>query len=130
MEKKQIPEDEIIRTECPGVTEDDDIEDRFFWDEEQQKIHDIPTEDYTVYSCINCGAHSLESSKDIKHHDGCKPGESKRWEKFYSDAFAETDCSKCGSDATSCSDYGFHLECPVEGPFGRGVINNLLNKKY
>jgi hypothetical protein len=123
----KVPLDEITVLKCPGVTEDDLIEDKHFWDEVTQSIHDIPTEDYTVYSCNNCGAHSLKSPKDIKHHDTCKPGDSKRWEKFYEDAFAETDCSKCGSDATSCSDHGFHEECPVGGPFGRGVINNQLN---
>lgn len=128
MTKPEIPEDEITVFECPGVTEDDDIEDRFFWDEEQQQIHNIPTEDYTVYNCNNCGAHSLTSPEDIKHHDGCKPGEAKRWEKHYEDAFAETPCSKCGSDATSCSDYGVHEECPVGGPFGRGIIYNQPNK--
>jgi hypothetical protein len=128
--KPEIPDDEIIRTECPGVTEDDDIEDAFFWDEVTDSVHNIPEEDYTVYSCTNCGAHSLESPKDIKHYTGCKPGESKRWEKFYEDAFAGTDCSKCGSDAKSCGDYGFHIECPMGGPFGRGVINNQLNKVY
>jgi len=124
----KIPPDEITVLKCPGVTEDDLIEDKHFWDEVTQSIHDIPTEDYTVYSCNNCGAHSLESPKDIKHYARCKPGESKRWEKFYEDAWQEYDCSKCGHTGKTCSDFGIEEECPVGGPFALQVINEKITK--
>ena len=33
--------------------------------------------------CDNCGAYA-PSKKEVKHHKTCRPGESKRWEKIYS----------------------------------------------
>lgn len=36
-----------------------------------------------VYVCDNCGSHA-EEPKNIQHHATCTPGESKRWEMFYS----------------------------------------------
>ena len=36
-----------------------------------------------VCVCNNCGAHA-SSEKEIKHYKTCSPGESKKWEKFYS----------------------------------------------
>ena len=39
--------------------------------------------DLDVWSCTNCGAHSLTGPEDIKHHDTCVPGDAKRWEKWY-----------------------------------------------
>ena len=35
-----------------------------------------------IYQCNNCGAHA-DRAADIKHYPTCKPGESKKWEKFY-----------------------------------------------
>ncbi len=43
-------------------------------------------DDLDVWSCNNCGAHSLTGPEDIKHHATCTPGEAKHWEKFYNDA--------------------------------------------
>jgi len=36
-----------------------------------------------VYSCNDCGAHA-DKPENVKHHDTCKPGESKKWEEYYS----------------------------------------------
>ena len=38
-----------------------------------------------IQSCNDCGAHA-DKQENIKHHDSCKPGESKKWEKYYSEA--------------------------------------------
>lgn len=35
-----------------------------------------------VYVCDNCGAFA-KRAEDIKHHDTCTPGESKKWENYY-----------------------------------------------
>jgi len=37
-----------------------------------------------VWVCDNCGAHANEK-ENVKHHNTCKAGESKRWEKYYSE---------------------------------------------
>ena len=37
-----------------------------------------------VWVCNDCGAHGL-TKEDIGHHDTCKPGESEKWEKIYSE---------------------------------------------
>lgn len=50
---------------------------------EKEEITVIDTEYGDFYCCDNCGATS-EKASDIKHHKGCKPGESKYWEEFYS----------------------------------------------
>jgi len=48
----------------------------------------IPEREYTeieeagVHVCNDCGAYA-ESPEQVEHHLTCKPGESKRWEKFY-----------------------------------------------
>jgi hypothetical protein len=34
------------------------------------------------WSCNDCGAHA-DKPENVKHHDSCTPGESKKWEKFY-----------------------------------------------
>lgn len=65
---------------------------------EQSKDLAIP-EEYTyigfddgigqgVWTCDNCGAYSA-TKETVKHHTFCRPGECKRWEKFYSEANAE-----------------------------------------
>lgn len=53
-----------------------------------------------VWSCNNCGAHA-EKVEDIKHHKGCTPGESKKWEKFYSEQGSDDICPKCGAPLTN-----------------------------
>lgn len=40
--------------------------------------------DADVYVCDNCGAFNAHPYK-IEHHKGCKKGEAKKWEKFYSE---------------------------------------------
>ncbi len=42
---------------------------------------DTPAE--YVYTCDNCGAHSLKGCEFIKHYKSCKPGEAEYWEKHY-----------------------------------------------
>jgi len=37
----------------------------------------------TIWSCNDCGAHA-NKPENVKHHDSCKPGESKKWEDYYS----------------------------------------------
>lgn len=41
-------------------------------------------EDVGVHVCHNCGAQATEI-KEIKHYEICKPGESKKWEKYYNE---------------------------------------------
>lgn len=41
-----------------------------------------------VHQCNDCGAHA-ESISAIQHHPTCKPGESKKWERFYDKANKE-----------------------------------------
>lgn len=41
-----------------------------------------------AYNCNDCGAFSLESEEDVKHHETCVDGECDRWKKFYEE---ETD---------------------------------------
>ena len=53
------------------------------------EITHLDEDDFDVWSCNNCGAHSLKGPEDIRHYDTCTPGECKRWEKYYSDANAE-----------------------------------------
>ena len=36
-----------------------------------------------IWTCNDCGAYAKEK-EDIKHHDSCNSGESKKWENFYS----------------------------------------------
>ena len=40
------------------------------------------------WSCNDCGAHGTVKEQ-IVHHKTCEPGESKRWEKFYTEANEE-----------------------------------------
>ena len=42
-----------------------------------------------IWQCNDCGAHAEGGSQCIKHHPTCKPGESERWEKHYTEANAE-----------------------------------------
>jgi len=42
-----------------------------------------------IWQCNDCGAHAEGGSQCIKHHATCKPGESLRWEKHYTEANAE-----------------------------------------
>ena len=46
-------------------------------------------DDEGVWQCDNCGAFELvkkgEKPTNIEHYKSCKPGEAKRWEKFYSE---------------------------------------------
>lgn len=65
------------------------------------EITAIDCEDFTAYSCNNCGAHSTVSAKNIKHHKECKPSEAKYWEDFYNKA-NEEDSDKCPFDGESC----------------------------
>ena len=46
-----------------------------------------------VWQCNDCGAYA-KRIEDIKHFDSCKPGESRRWQEFYSDQPDEQD-SEC-----------------------------------
>lgn len=41
-----------------------------------------------MFICNNCGAQS-ENIETINHHNTCKNGEAKKWEKFYEDANEE-----------------------------------------
>ena len=41
-----------------------------------------------VCVCNNCGAHA-ETEAGIKHFKTCKPGEAKKWEKFYEEGNKE-----------------------------------------
>ncbi len=54
----------------------------------------IPIDETTdVYQCSDCGAYVLRDTEDatafdpenpnIKHFDGCVPGDAKRWEEYY-----------------------------------------------
>ena len=55
--------------------------------------------DEDIFVCNNCGAHA-ETIESISHHNTCKKGEAKKWEKFYeenSDTLWET----AASDALS-----------------------------
>lgn len=36
-----------------------------------------------AYNCNDCGAYSLISETDVKHHSTCKDGESVKWQKIY-----------------------------------------------
>ena len=46
-----------------------------------------------IYQCNDCGAYVLRDAEDstpfdpenpnIKHYDGCVPGDSRRWEEYY-----------------------------------------------
>lgn len=35
-----------------------------------------------IWSCNDCGAYA-DKPENVKHHESCVPGESKKWEKFY-----------------------------------------------
>ena len=50
------------------------------------EITHLDEDDMDVWSCNNCGAHSLTGPEDIKHHTTCIPGEAKYWEEFYQNA--------------------------------------------
>lgn len=32
--------------------------------------------------CINCGA-CANKREDVKHYEGCKPGDHKKWKEYY-----------------------------------------------
>ena len=55
------------------------------------EITHLDEDDISVWSCNNCGAHSLTGPNDIKHHKICKPGEAAYWEKWYKDNPDEED---------------------------------------
>lgn len=57
------------------------------------EITHLDDDDLDVWSCDNCGAHSLTGPDDIKHYVTCTPGEAKYWEKHYEDD-DESDCSE------------------------------------
>jgi hypothetical protein len=42
-----------------------------------------------IWQCNDCGAHAEGGSQLIKHHPTCQPGESKKWEDFYTKANEE-----------------------------------------
>ncbi len=48
----------------------------------------IETEYGDFHNCNNCGAYAL-AVEDIKHHKGCRKGESKYWQDFYTKANQE-----------------------------------------
>lgn len=48
------------------------------------EITHLDEDDISVWSCNNCGAHSMTGPDDIKHHNTCIPGEDKKWERYYS----------------------------------------------
>ena len=48
------------------------------------KEHTYTTVDEDIVACNDCGAHADTKAK-IVHHDTCVPGESKKWEEYYSE---------------------------------------------
>ncbi len=49
------------------------------------EIHDYTYIDETeIWQCNDCGAYA-DNKEDIVHHKTCELGESKRWEKYYSE---------------------------------------------
>lgn len=44
--------------------------------------------DDNICVCDNCGAFA-DSEEKIEHYKDCKPGESKRWQKYYSETEEE-----------------------------------------
>lgn len=56
--------------------------------DEIQQATSIAEDGFDTWQCINCGAYA-ETIDKIQHADNCKPGEARKWEKFYEDANAE-----------------------------------------
>ena len=42
-----------------------------------------------IWQCNDCGAHAEGGEQCVTHYATCKPGESKRWEDFYTKANEE-----------------------------------------
>lgn len=42
-------------------------------------------EELEIFTCVDCGAFSFISLKDVVHHKGCEEGSSEKWGKFYSE---------------------------------------------
>lgn len=78
----------ITHIRCEGVKNEPEWEDRHFFDEEISEWIDLPLEDYDVFTCNDCGAHA-NTKEGIKHHSTCVPGESEKWEAYYTKAYEE-----------------------------------------
>ena len=51
-------------------------------------MHGYTEVDEGIWVCNDCGAHA-DTTKNIKHHGTCHPGESDKRERFYNDANEE-----------------------------------------
>lgn len=80
--------DNITHIRCEGVEGEPKWENRHFFDDGGREWIALPLVDYDVYTCNDCGAHA-NTAKDIKHHPTCKPGESEKWEAYYTKANEE-----------------------------------------
>jgi len=80
-----------------------------------------------IWQCDDCGAHAEGGSQCIKHHATCKPGESKRWEEFYTKANEEEmlytnveegvwQCDNCGAYGPTTDKVIHHNICYPDGP--------------
>ena len=72
----------ITHIRCEGVKGELAWEDRHLFNEGTHEWIALPFEDYDVFTCNDCGTHA-NTVKDIKHHPTCKPGDSEKWEAYY-----------------------------------------------
>ena len=61
-----------------------------------EKFDDEPACNVDKWQCVNCGA-IADTVQQIVHYQGCKPGETKKWEQFYNEAHDEEllQCYNC-----------------------------------
>lgn len=52
---------------------------------EHQLAHLVEEDYLDVWQCVDCGAYA-DTISQVVHHETCIPGESDRWERFYTDA--------------------------------------------
>jgi uncharacterized C2H2 Zn-finger protein len=62
-----------------------------------EQFPEDPSCNVDKWQCINCGA-LADTVQEIKHFPGCNPGEAKKWEDFYNEAYEEErlECFNCG----------------------------------